>query len=47
MADDLCEMVTSGKVSIRIGLHVDLGAIAQAHRAMEVRKTTGGTILKL
>jgi NADPH2:quinone reductase len=43
MADDLFEAVTSGKVKIRI----DQTYIAQAHRDLEARKTTGCTIITL
>jgi len=47
MADDLFEMVGSGKVQIRIDQRFALADIAQAHRALEARKTTGCTILTL
>jgi NADPH:quinone reductase len=47
MADDLFEMVTSGKVVIRIDQRFALADAAQAHRALEARKTTGCTILTL
>ena len=45
MADDLFEVVTSGKVKIRIDQRYPLADVAQAHRALEARKTTGCTIL--
>jgi NADPH:quinone reductase-like Zn-dependent oxidoreductase len=45
MADDLFEVVTSGKVKIRIDQRYPLADVAQAHRDLEARKTTGCTIL--
>ena len=47
MADDLFEMVTSGKVKIRIDQRFALADVAEAHRSLEARKTTGCTILTL
>ena len=47
MADDLFAMVTSGQVTIPIDQHFALADIAQAHRSLEARKTTGCTILTL
>jgi len=47
MADDLFEMVTSGKVKIRIDQQFALADVAEAHRSLEARKTTGCTILTL
>ncbi len=47
MADELFEMVTSGKIVIRIDQHFTLADVAQAHRALEARKTTGCTVLTL
>ena len=47
MADDLFEMVVSGKVKIRIDQRFALADVAEAHRALEARKTTGCTILTL
>ncbi len=44
-ADELFEMVTSGKVKIRINQTYPLADVAQAHRDLEARKTTGTTIL--
>jgi len=44
-ADDLFGMVTSGKVKIRINQTYKLADVAQAHRDLESRKTTGTTIL--
>ncbi|MFQ5566732.1 MAG: quinone oxidoreductase [Paracoccaceae bacterium] len=44
-ADELFEMVTSGKVQIRINQTYPLADVAQAHRDLEARKTTGTTIL--
>lgn len=47
MADDLFAMVTSGAVSIRIDQRYPLEAVAQAHRDLEARQTTGCSILTL
>lgn len=45
MADNLFAMVTSGKVNIRIDQRFALADVADAHRALEARKTTGATVL--
>ena len=45
MADDLFDVVTSGKVKIRIDQTFALADVQQAHIALEARKTTGSTIL--
>jgi NADPH2:quinone reductase len=45
MADDLFGMVTSGQVNIRIDQRFALDAVADAHRALESRATTGSTVL--
>ena len=45
MADELFEMVTSGKVHIRVDQRFALKDAADAHRALESRQTTGSTIL--
>lgn len=47
MADDLFEVVTSGKVQIRIDQRFPLAKVRDAHEALEARKTTGCTILTL
>jgi NADPH2:quinone reductase len=47
MADDLFSMVTSGKVVIHIDQKFPLDQVAEAHRSLEARKTTGCTILTL
>jgi NADPH2:quinone reductase len=47
MADDLFAAVTSGKVKIHIDQTYALTDIAQAHRDLEARKTTGCTIITL
>ena len=47
MADDLFEAVTSGKVKIHIDQTYPLADIAEAHRALEARKTTGCTVITL
>ena len=45
MADDLFEVVGSGKVKIRIDQRFALKDVREAHVALEARKTTGCTIL--
>ena len=45
MADDLFEVVGSGAVKIRIDQRYPLAEVAQAHRELEARKTTGSTVL--
>jgi len=45
MARDLLEKVTTGQVSLRIDQRYRLEQVADAHRALEARKTTGATIL--
>lgn len=45
MAAHLFEMVESGKVSIRIGQEFALEDVAEAHRQMEARTTTGSSVL--
>ncbi|MEO8123078.1 MAG: quinone oxidoreductase [Burkholderiales bacterium] len=45
MADDLFDVVTSGKVAIRIDQRYALKDVAQAHRDLEARKTTGCSVL--
>lgn len=45
MADDLFAMVTSKAVAIRIDQRFPLAETANAHRALEARRTTGATIL--
>lgn len=47
MARDLFDMVLSGKVKIRIDQRFPLEQVADAHRALEARATTGQTILTL
>jgi NADPH2:quinone reductase len=47
MADDLFEVVSSGKVKIHIDQRYPLDQVQQAHRDLEARKTTGCTILTL
>jgi NADPH2:quinone reductase len=41
----LFEMIRSGAVPVRIGARFPLADAADAHRALEVRKTTGSTLL--
>ena len=45
MADDLFAVVSSGAVKIRIDQRYALAEVAQAHRDLEARKTTGSTVL--
>jgi NADPH2:quinone reductase len=45
MARELFDMVGSGKVRIRIDQRFPLDGVAEAHRALEARQTTGATIL--
>ncbi len=45
MADDLFSVVGSGAVKIRIDQRYALADVAQAHRDLEARKTTGSTVL--
>lgn len=47
MADDLFAAVSGGQVRIRIDQRYPLEQVAQAHRDLEARKTTGSTILTL
>jgi NADPH2:quinone reductase len=47
MADDLFDVVGSGKVQIRIDQRYRLEDVQQAHRDLEARKTTGCSILTL
>jgi len=44
-AKDLFDIVLSGKVKIEINQRYPLREVAQAHRDLEARKTTGSTIL--
>ena len=45
MADDLFAVVTSGAVDIKIGQRCPLEQVADAHRGLEARSTTGSTVL--
>jgi len=45
MADELFAVVGGGQVKIRIDQRFPLAEVAQAHRDLEARKTTGSTIL--
>jgi NADPH2:quinone reductase len=47
MADELFDVVVSGQVNIRIDQTYKLADVAQAHRDLEARKTTGCTIITL
>ena len=45
MADDLFAVVAAAQVKIRIDQRYPLADVAQAHRDLEARKTTGSTVL--
>lgn len=45
MAEDLFAVVANGDVKIRIDQRYPLADVAQAHRDLEARKTTGSTVL--
>lgn len=45
MADDLFDVVTGGKVKIRINQTFPLAKVSDAHVALEARHTTGCTVL--
>jgi len=45
MADDLFDVVRSGAVKVRLDQRYPLAEVAQAHRDLEARKTTGSTVL--
>jgi NADPH:quinone reductase len=45
MADELFAVVRSGAVKIRIDQRYPLAEVAQAHRDLEARKTTGSSVL--
>ena len=45
MARRLCDMVVSGKVKVQIGARMPLDQVAEAHRQLEARATTGATVL--
>ena len=45
MVDDLFAVVGSGAVKVRIDQRYPLAEVAQAHRDLEARKTTGSTVL--
>jgi len=47
IADNLFARVTDGDVTIRIDQRFALDDVAEAHRALESRKTTGATVLTL
>lgn len=44
-ANELFEVVRSGKVKIEVKQHFPLREAAEAHRALEARQTTGSTVL--
>ena len=47
MADDLFDVELKGAVTIRIDQRYPLAEVAQAHRDLEARKTTGCTVLTI
>ncbi len=46
-ANELFEVVTSGKVKVEINQRYPLHDAAEAHRALEARKTSGSTVLTI
>src|SRR3954454_18015457 len=46
-SNDLFEVVSSGKVKVEVKQRFPLKSAAEAHRALEARKTTGSTILTI
>jgi len=44
-SDELFQLVESGGLAVRIGVELPLGAAAEAHRALEGRRTTGKVVL--
>ena len=46
-ANELFEVVASGKVRVNVNQRVALKDAADAHRALEARATTGSTILTI
>ena len=47
MFEDLCAVILSGAVKIRIDQRYALADVQQAHRDLEARKTTGCTLITL
>jgi NADPH2:quinone reductase len=47
MAEELFQIIISGKVKVEVNQSYDLENAAQAHRDLESRKTTGSTVLKV
>jgi NADPH2:quinone reductase len=47
MAQNLAAKVLTGDVKINIGQRFALSEVAKAHQALEARKTTGSTVLKI
>jgi NADPH2:quinone reductase len=45
MADELFQMVTSGKVKVSVERRYPLAEAARAHRDLEARMTTGAGVL--
>ncbi|OON60811.1 quinone oxidoreductase [Massilia sp. KIM] len=45
MAADLFDMVGSGKIKVEVRQTFPLAQVAEAHRALEARRTTGSTVL--
>jgi NADPH2:quinone reductase len=44
-ARDVCEWIGSGALNLRIDREVPLRDVAEAHRALEARETTGKVLL--
>jgi NADPH:quinone reductase len=47
MAEHLFNKVISGDVTLRIDQRFALDDIAEAHRTLEARQTTGSTVIQL
>lgn len=45
MAEELFEVVKSGQVKVHVEQRYPLAEVAEAHRSLEARKTTGSTVL--
>ena len=44
-SNELFDLITTGKLKIRINQTFPLGDVAEAHNALEGRQTTGSTVL--
>ena len=46
-ADDLFDWIGRGELDVRVGAEFPLAAVAEAHRALEGRRTTGKVLLRV